>query len=368
VPATFTDITKSRHIGLDEMTEMRADLLSQPGSAPYRAATTPHNATVVQRPVMVAHPGRAAQTGGRSTGQRARRGCADRIRSGAGGHFRIEHGTHRRAGTRRPRRCGCDMVGGQRGGRTRWAAWTGRVLAHGGRRRLHVRGRSRVLTRPHGMASSALLAVDYIDGNGQIRRAEEDAPNAVDREALWAFRGGGGVRLATALTVELVAPQELWAGYLLWSIDALGPVVDAWVSAMGQIGDALSTSISVLHTPPGAPTFTRSSASVTLASGCSGLRPACVPCRIDSAQAPCWSCCCAIPLIGSPQSRCADRLRRPIGSVLRCKKRKSSPTTTFRTSRHRSSSNTSPTCNCSGFGTIPLMWISSWADMPARRK
>jgi hypothetical protein len=36
------------------MTEMRADLLSQPGSAAYRAATTPHNATVVQRPVMVA--------------------------------------------------------------------------------------------------------------------------------------------------------------------------------------------------------------------------------------------------------------------------------------------------------------------------
>ena len=43
------------------MTEMRADLLSQPGSAAYRAATTPQNATVVQRPVMVAHPGRAEE-------------------------------------------------------------------------------------------------------------------------------------------------------------------------------------------------------------------------------------------------------------------------------------------------------------------
>jgi putative transposase len=40
---------------------MRADLLSQPGSAAYRAATTPQNATVVQRPVMVAHPGRAEE-------------------------------------------------------------------------------------------------------------------------------------------------------------------------------------------------------------------------------------------------------------------------------------------------------------------
>jgi len=107
------------------------------------------------------------------------------------------------------------------------------------------------------MASSALLAVDYIDGNGQLRRAAEDAADAVDREALWAFRGGGGVGVATTLTVELVAPQELWAGYRLWSIDALGPAVDAWASAMGQIGDALSTSLSVLHPPPGAPAFPR---------------------------------------------------------------------------------------------------------------
>ncbi|HET9891688.1 MAG TPA: hypothetical protein VFQ42_14415, partial [Mycobacterium sp.] len=100
-----------------------------------------------------------------------------------------------------------------------------------------------------------LLVVDYVDGNGELRRAAEDAADVVDREALWAFRGGGGVGVATALTVELVAPQELWAGYQLWSIDALGPVVDAWASAMGQIGDAFSTSISVLHTPPGAPAF-----------------------------------------------------------------------------------------------------------------
>jgi FAD/FMN-containing dehydrogenase len=42
------------------MTEMRADLCQRPAAA-YRAATTPHNATVVQRPVMVAHPGRAEE-------------------------------------------------------------------------------------------------------------------------------------------------------------------------------------------------------------------------------------------------------------------------------------------------------------------
>ncbi|WP_156670277.1 hypothetical protein [Mycobacterium sp. E3305] len=62
-------------------------------------------------------------------------------------------------------------------------------------------------------------------------------------------------RSAIALTAAQVAPQDPWAGYRLWSIDALGPVVDAWASAMSQIGDALSTSLSVLRTPPGAPAF-----------------------------------------------------------------------------------------------------------------
>ncbi|MBV8860294.1 MAG: FAD-binding oxidoreductase, partial [Mycobacterium sp.] len=109
------------------------------------------------------------------------------------------------------------------------------------------------LTRPYGMASSRLLAVDYFDGTGQPRRAAEDASDPVDREALWAFRGGGGVGIATALTIELVAPQALWAGYQLWSISALQSVADAWAAAMADVGDALSTSLSVLHTPPDSP-------------------------------------------------------------------------------------------------------------------
>ncbi|TPG25579.1 FAD-binding oxidoreductase [Mycolicibacterium hodleri] len=109
------------------------------------------------------------------------------------------------------------------------------------------------LTRPHGMASSALLAVDYVDGRGEVRRATDDAPDPVDRAALWTFRGGGGVGIATALTFELVAPQSLWAGYQLWHAAALRPVTEAWAGVMEEIGDALSTSISVLHTPPDSP-------------------------------------------------------------------------------------------------------------------
>jgi hypothetical protein len=42
-------------------------------------------------------------------------------------------------------------------------------------------------------------------------------------------------------------------GLQLWDIIALEPVVNAWATAMGDVGEALTTSISVLHTPPGPP-------------------------------------------------------------------------------------------------------------------
>lgn len=38
------------------MTHARNDLYSSPGTDTYRAATTPHNATIIQRPAAVAIP------------------------------------------------------------------------------------------------------------------------------------------------------------------------------------------------------------------------------------------------------------------------------------------------------------------------
>jgi len=109
------------------------------------------------------------------------------------------------------------------------------------------------LTRPHGMASSALRTVEYVNGAGEVRRAAEDAAEGVDRDALWAFRGGGGGGIATRLDFDLVTVPELWAGYLLWSVDALEEVVGAWASAMTRVGDTVSSSIAVLHAPPAPP-------------------------------------------------------------------------------------------------------------------
>lgn len=249
------------------MTETRTDLYSRPGSDTYRAATTPHNAATVQRPAMVAHP-RSAQEVAQAVAWAERHQLGVVVQAsghGAGGPVDSDHllvdtsalNTVHIDAPARVARVGAGATWSQVNARAEGAgllglAGTSPTVAVAG---YTFGGGVGFLTRPHGMASSSLLAVDYIDGNGALRRAAEDATDAVDRDALWAFRGGGGTGLATSLTVELVAVDDPWAGYLLWSIDALEAVVDAWATAMGHVGAALSTSLSVLRTPPGSPAF-----------------------------------------------------------------------------------------------------------------
>src|SRR4051812_18931695 len=62
------------------------------------------------------------------------------------------------------------------------------------------------LVRRDGLASGALRAVHYVDGSGRSRTAADDATDDVDREAMWAFRGAGGDRIALKLEVERVPP------------------------------------------------------------------------------------------------------------------------------------------------------------------
>jgi FAD/FMN-containing dehydrogenase len=107
--------------------------------------------------------------------------------------------------------------------------------------------------RKYGLASSALRAVEYVDGAGQLRQASDDAADAVDREALLAFRGGAPVGIATSLEFGLFRIPELWTGYLLWPESALPAVIAAWVSATESVSNSVSSAISLLKLPPDGP-------------------------------------------------------------------------------------------------------------------
>lgn len=107
--------------------------------------------------------------------------------------------------------------------------------------------------RKYGLASAALRSVEYVDGAGRIRRAAEDAAESLDREALWAFRGGAPVGIATSIEIDLVEVPELWTGYLLWPADAMPAVAAAWATATATASRSVTSSLSLLHLPPEGP-------------------------------------------------------------------------------------------------------------------
>lgn len=106
------------------------------------------------------------------------------------------------------------------------------------------------LVRRDGLASGTLRAVHYVDGRGRLRLAADDAADQLDRDAIWAFRGAGGVGIAHTLELDLVPAPDLHAGALLWHGSGLRELMAAWSSTIGAVGDGVSSSISVLHVPP----------------------------------------------------------------------------------------------------------------------
>lgn len=107
--------------------------------------------------------------------------------------------------------------------------------------------------RKHGMAAAALNSVEYVDSTGRLRSATADAPDVVDREALWAFRGGAPVGVATSLEIDLVRAAQLWTGYLLWPADDLSAVAAAWSDATADIAEDVTSDLSLLQLPPEGP-------------------------------------------------------------------------------------------------------------------
>jgi FAD/FMN-containing dehydrogenase len=107
--------------------------------------------------------------------------------------------------------------------------------------------------RKFGLAAAALRSVEYVDGSGRVRTASMDAVDLLDREALWAFRGGAPVGLATSLEIGLVPVADLWTGYLLWPAAALADVLAAWTQAVGAVDDSITSSLSLLRLPPEGP-------------------------------------------------------------------------------------------------------------------
>ena len=236
-----------------------------PGTDEYNRASTPRNATARQRPAAVVTAYSADDVGGclRFASQVGLRVVVQATGHGAAGDIGddvllldtsrldfIEVDPDRRVV-----RAGA----GATFGAINAAAFEHGLLAPGGTAPdvgvvgYTVCGGVGWLTRPHGLASAALLSVDVVDGTGRQLHAD-DGEHA---DVLWAYRGGGGVGIAAAMEMRLFPAQDLYAGYVLWAAEHASTVIPAWGKALSRLDPALSSAVGLLHAPD-APTVPES--------------------------------------------------------------------------------------------------------------
>ena len=252
----------------DALSALRAelpDVVYRPGDDEYTDATSPDNSSYSQRPFGVVRPNSAEQVA--STVKYARhsgiRVVVQATGHGAGNEIHDDQlllDTAALTGVTIGRLVATARVGAGE----KWPAVQESALPH---ELLGLSGTSPTVgvagytfgggvgwfVRKYGLASAALRSVEYVDGTGQLRHASEDAKEELDRAALWAFRGGAPVGIATSIEIALFRVPDLWTGYLLWPATALPAVIEAWTSALEAVSLSVTCSLSLRKMPPEGP-------------------------------------------------------------------------------------------------------------------
>lgn len=236
-----------------------------PGSDEYAAATRPGNSSFAQQPTAVVRP-RSAQDVAEAVGTAPDLGLAIIVQ--ATGHGSGSAITDDTLLVDMSQLAAVSVDSGSAtarvGGGAVWSSVQQAAEAHG---LLGLSGTSPAvgvagytfgggvgwLVRPFGLAASSLRSVEYVDGRGRIRRAAEDAFDLLDRDALWAFRGGGAVAIATELEFALHPVRDLWAGYLMWPGEHLSGLAAAWSGSVAAAPSGVTSTLMLLHLPPQGP-------------------------------------------------------------------------------------------------------------------
>jgi FAD/FMN-containing dehydrogenase len=110
--------------------------------------------------------------------------------------------------------------------------------------------------RKLGLATNSLTAVELVIADGTLVRA--DATH--NAELFWALRGGGGsFGVVTALEFRMYDVQDAYAGFLLWDLADVEPVLRHWAEWAPTAPDDVTTSFRAMRLPdmPDLPPFLR---------------------------------------------------------------------------------------------------------------
>ena len=103
------------------------------------------------------------------------------------------------------------------------------------------------LARKHGLAANAITAVELVNAEGELIRA--DADNHTD--LFWAIRGGGGsFGVVTALEIRLFPVTHVHAGVLFFPLERATEVLRAWREWVDDVPEEVTSVGRVLRFPP----------------------------------------------------------------------------------------------------------------------
>ena len=101
--------------------------------------------------------------------------------------------------------------------------------------------------RQHGLAANSITAVELVLADGTLVRADQHT----NPELFWAVRGGGGnFGIVTALEFKMYDIETAYAGFLLWDLADIEPVLREWAAWAPGAPDEVTTSFRAMRMPP----------------------------------------------------------------------------------------------------------------------
>jgi FAD/FMN-containing dehydrogenase len=101
--------------------------------------------------------------------------------------------------------------------------------------------------RSFGLGADSVVTVELVDGLGRLRRLSADE----EPELFWAVRGGGGsFGIITRIEVALHPAPSLYGGRLLWPLEQMAAVLDAFRTATATAPPELTLWFHTYQFPP----------------------------------------------------------------------------------------------------------------------
>ena len=103
------------------------------------------------------------------------------------------------------------------------------------------------LARKHGIGANHVSAIEVVTASGDLVRTDW----ANEPDLFWALRGGGGsFGVVTAIELELLPIEEVYAGILWYPVDRAAEVLKAWRAWTDDLPDELTSVGRILQFPP----------------------------------------------------------------------------------------------------------------------